>query len=144
MSAKLHFLHETKRRKKEIVSPWWNPAGVVSHAVNGMKSPLRAKSFHHLACDLIILQQLNVCLVLETTKWNASLLGLFSRWFYFNLNDVLVCEIVQWHCTLRLALKKIFLSNCIRFGMTTVVSASMYAEDHTVAFKELLFFFFYF
>jgi len=37
MSAKLHFLHETKRREKEGVSP--NSTGVVSHAVKRDEIP---------------------------------------------------------------------------------------------------------
>jgi len=43
-----------------------------------MKSPLRAKSFHHLACDPIILQQLNALLSLGNNKVKCSIAGVIS------------------------------------------------------------------
>jgi hypothetical protein len=38
-----------------------------------MKSPLRAKLFHHLACDPIILQQLNALLSFGNNKVKCSI-----------------------------------------------------------------------
>jgi len=69
MSAKLHFLHETKMRDKKVA------VGVVSYAVKRDESPPRAKSFHHLACDSIILQQLNT---LENNKVKCFIAGVIS------------------------------------------------------------------
>jgi len=39
MLAKLYFLHKTKRREKEVVSPWWNSADAVSHTVKRDEIP---------------------------------------------------------------------------------------------------------
>ena len=40
--SKTDFLHETTRREKEIVSPWWNPVDVVSHAVKRDEIPTQS------------------------------------------------------------------------------------------------------
>jgi hypothetical protein len=74
-SAKFHFLHETLRREKERVSPWWNLWAQFHMSWKLCETPIETQiEFHHATMQLnhIMRERLWDPWAYETVQWNYA------------------------------------------------------------------------
>jgi hypothetical protein len=101
-SAKFHFLHETLRREKERVSPWWNLWSQFHMSWKLCETPIETQiEFHHATMQLnhTMRERLWDTWAYETVQWNHALRETSISYQSFTSGKP-----ERWNSPLRLAL----------------------------------------